>query len=519
MTLSVDLAIIGSGFGGSLLAMIARRLGLTVALIERTRHPRFAIGESSTPLANLLLEEIARRYELPALLPFTKWGPWQRAHPAVGCGLKRGFSFYHHQPGQAWTTRDDRANELLVAASPRDEIADTHWYRSDFDHALARMATQLGAELLEDTLLCDLSIDGTGARLVGRGPAGALTVRARFVIDASGPRGFVSRRLALPESAFAGLPATQALFSHFQGVHRWDHLHPAQDTPPFPVDDAALHHVFPGGWIWVLRFSNGITSAGVAAESGVANALSFQDGPAAWDRLLARLPSVRDQFAEAQPCLPFHYSPTLSCRTSKAAGPGWALLPSAAGFVDPLLSTGFPLTLLGLQRLARLLEEDWESPRWPAALGTYEGMTLAELDRSAGLIAALYRHLADFPSFVNLTLLYFAAASFSESARRLGQATPAAEFLLGDHPTFGPALQECLAGALASPQPHADLLAERVRRAIDPVNIAGLANPARRNWYPALAEDLLASAGKLGVDRPSIEAMLNRVGFQTAKAD
>ena len=36
-------------------------------LIERGRHPRFAIGESSTPLANLLLEELADRYDLPRI--------------------------------------------------------------------------------------------------------------------------------------------------------------------------------------------------------------------------------------------------------------------------------------------------------------------------------------------------------------------------------------------------------------------------------------------------------------------
>ena len=45
MTRTADLAIIGSGFGGSLTAMIARRLGLSVLLLERGTHPRFAIGE------------------------------------------------------------------------------------------------------------------------------------------------------------------------------------------------------------------------------------------------------------------------------------------------------------------------------------------------------------------------------------------------------------------------------------------------------------------------------------------
>ena len=43
-------------------------------LIERGRHPRFAIGESSTPLANLLLEELADRYDLPRDPPVLEVG-------------------------------------------------------------------------------------------------------------------------------------------------------------------------------------------------------------------------------------------------------------------------------------------------------------------------------------------------------------------------------------------------------------------------------------------------------------
>ncbi len=50
--------------------------------------------------------------------------------------------------------------------------------------------------------------------------------------------------------------------------------------PPYPIDDAAVHHVFDGGWIWVLKFNNGITSAGVAATDEVAAQLGFQEGAA-----------------------------------------------------------------------------------------------------------------------------------------------------------------------------------------------------------------------------------------------
>src|SRR5580765_8465481 len=147
--LDVDIAVVGSGFAGSLTALALGRRGRRVALVERGRHPRFAIGESSTPLANLLLEHIADRYELPRLRVFSKWGTWQRARPEVAAGLKRGFTFYFHRPGLPFDADPSHERQLLVAASPHDDIGDTHWYRPDFDHALVREAEEAGAIYLD----------------------------------------------------------------------------------------------------------------------------------------------------------------------------------------------------------------------------------------------------------------------------------------------------------------------------------------------------------------------------------
>ncbi len=143
-----DIAVVGSGFAGSVLATIARRLGLRVILLERGKHPRFAIGESSTPLSNLLLEELSTRYDLPKVKAFTKWGSWQNTYPELPCGLKRGFSFFHHLLGQSEIVGPDRRAELFVAASPHDGIADTHWYRAEFDHFLVREAQNLALIIL-----------------------------------------------------------------------------------------------------------------------------------------------------------------------------------------------------------------------------------------------------------------------------------------------------------------------------------------------------------------------------------
>jgi len=494
-----DIAVIGSGFAGSLLAMIARRLGKSVVLLERGKHPRFAIGESSTPLSNLLLEELTTRYGLPKLAPLSKWGTWQKAYPEVGCGLKRGFTFFHHQFGRRAATDPERQDQLLVEASPRDAVADTHWVRADVDALFMREARDAGVDYLDEVELESASESPSEVRIEGTRHGNKLAYSARFVVDATGPRGFLHKAFGLREIALADFPPTEALYTHFSGVRRIDEIQPdpSAEIPPYPVDDAAVHHVFDGGWIWVLRFANGITSAGVAAAR-----LDLSEGAPAWNRLIERLPTVRDQFTTAVAERPFIYAPRLSFRSSAIAGERWALLPSAAGFVDPLLSTGFPLVLLGVARLAEIFERDWDSSRFGPALSGYARRTEGELIATASLIGSLYANMANFPLFVSLSLLYFAAASFAETARRLGKPNLASSFLLYDHPSFN--VQE-LAGRARS--------SDDILRAIEPFNVAGLGDRRRRNWYPAAAEDLLRAAPKLGAQPEEIQRLLIRCGF------
>jgi len=478
--------------------------------VERGHHPRFAIGESSTPLANLLLEELARRYGLPSLLPFTQWGSWQRTHPGVACGLKRGFSYYHHRPEAAWSSRPDRANELLVAASPADDVADTHWYRPDFDHWFQQEAVAMGVEYLDETSLEGCLIEPDGVRLQGARGGLPVDIRARWVVDATGPRGFLSHALELPEQSWPAFPETQALFSHFRGVGLWGPGSRTGGIPPFPPDDAALHHVLEDGWMWVLRFGNGITSAGLSAGPELASRLRLADGPAAWRRLLDRYSSVKAQFAEATPIRDFTHLPRMPYRCGVAAGPRWALLPSAAGFVDPLMSTGFPLTLLGIERLAAMLENGSDPD--PAALACYSHDTLADLDAAALVIGALLRNLGRPEIFQPLSMLYFAAAIYSETARRLGRPDLARGFLLRGRADFwgaATAAVRCASDRWCSEQEVTALVA----RALEPVNLAGLGDPRRRNWYPVDTAALLSAAGKVESNPEALRSMLQRCGI------
>ncbi len=513
-----DLLIAGSGFGGSLLAMIAKRAGKSVLLIEKGTHPRFAIGESTTPLSNLLLEEISERYDLPHLKPLTKWGTWQQTNPELACGLKRGFSFYHHTLGAQSSNACSREEQLLVAASPNDAIADTHWYRADFDHFVLQEAQSIGVDYLDQVALSTMEETDNGVVVEGERCGERMVFQGSFLVDATGPRGFLHRALNLRELEFPGFPKTQGLYTHFSSVAPFGIRQPegSAEIPPYPPDDAALHHVFDGGWIWVLPFNNGLTSAGVAATDDVANRLRFSEGGAAWQRLMDLLPGVRGQFADAPPELPFVHARGLSFLSETMAGRRWAMLPSAAAFIDPLLSTGFPLTLLGVSRLGEIVSNAWDAPDFNVRIEAYAAQTSRELQATAQLIGALYATMADFPTFVSVSFLYFAAASFAETARRLNRHDLASSFLLCDDPVYGPDFTRlCQQARESRTEAERSDLRTAILLAIEPLNVAGLGEETRRNWFPADPEDLFRAAHKVGgASQADIRRLIERCNFQ-----
>jgi FADH2 O2-dependent halogenase len=504
------------------MAMVARRLGLSVVLLERGSHPRIVVGESSTPLSNLLLEEIALRYNLPRLLPLTKWGSWQQHYPEIACGLKRGFTFHYHASDQTREVNSHGPDQLLVAASPHDAIADTHWYRAHVDAFLVEEARSLGTDYLDHVHLEKVLLGGECHLLRGVRDGRTVSYQARFLLDATGPRGFLHKALRLTEAPVPKELQTQSLYNHFTGVERLEHTPYArtESVPPYPIDDAAMHHLFPGGWVWVLRFNNGVTSAGVVATDAVAEELGLREGSgASWERLLARIPALREQFKTAQPLGRFTYIPRVPFRGETLVGERWAMLPSAAGFIDPMLSTGFPLTLLGISRLANIFSENWDKPSFASSLENYARQTQSELVATERLISSLYSATTHFSCFAALSLLYFAAASYSETARRLNKETLAPSFLLHDHPAFGPACRR-LYNQAVQVKTEADAARFRLElsRAIEPFDLAGLTADTSNNWYPVRASDLLSNAHKLGATAHDIHTMLDRCGFSSASA-
>ena len=157
-----------------------------------------------------------------------------------------------------------------------------------------REAQNVGVEYIDEIQLNSVVESEHELTLHGTGSLKQLTVRARFVVDATGPHGFLHRALNLPEIPLPEFPVTQALYSHFSGVTRFgEEIHLRGERPPYPVEDAAVHHIFDGGWVWVLHFNNGITSAGAAMTDALGDRLRLQDGEPGWQRLLHLLPPCK----------------------------------------------------------------------------------------------------------------------------------------------------------------------------------------------------------------------------------
>jgi FADH2 O2-dependent halogenase len=490
--MNCDIAILGAGFGGTLLSLIAQKLGYSVVLLERGTHPRFAIGESSTPLGNFKLAAITDRFGLGWLKPFAKYGAWKAVYPNVTCGLKRGFSFFKHESGRSFQHTTDNANALVVAASPRDEIADVHWFRAEFDANLVLKAVDNGVQYLDQFETRAIRHAGNGWEITGvRGEGPSLMLRASLIVDATGNGQAIGEALSLKavlqEKLFA---RSRGLYSHFTGVGLWhdvleeDHGPASTRDHTFPCDSAALHHIIDGGWMWVLRFENGVTSAGFSLDPD-RHPIDPRESPEAeWKRLLNRYPSLARQFSRAEPVRPFTRTGRLQRRFTQAAGPDWAMLPHAVGFLDAWLSPGIAQTLYAVNRLGMILA-DRKADR-PRRLEAYGQAVIRELEWVDEITGTCFACFDRFPVMATASMLYFTAAINGEERERTGQAAPDDAFLMADHPEYRAIAQKLFRQALVTPIEEAGAFMAEARRLLEPYNLCNLCDVGRRNMYPCV---------------------------------
>ncbi|MFM8217758.1 MAG: hypothetical protein ACKOJF_02420, partial [Planctomycetaceae bacterium] len=211
-------------------------------------------------------------------------------------------------------------------------------------------------------------------------------------------------------------------------------------------------------------------------------------------RLLGQYPAIARQFAQASTtdlCGGLRKTGRLQRRRARVVGPNWALLPFTAYGLDALHSTGNAHTLRGVERLCQVLLETRPGDERQQSLELYERLLQQEIELLDQIVAGCYASFRQFDLFASFSMIYFAAAVYSEDLRRRGQSGVFDSHLLAGNDAYRQVVNAGLNAlerqlARSGPADTAELEAFRAEVAglIAPFNLAGFCDPARQHMYP-----------------------------------
>ena len=394
-----DVAILGAGLAGSMLAAILARQGLKVVVLEAGVHPRFAIGESLIPETSLRFKLLASRFDVPEIGWLGTFHDLRdRVSPA--CGVKRSFAFAWHQPGQPH--RPDHSTQLPTLTPPVGP--DAHLFRQDTDAWMMAVAMGYGAEVRLATRITGFDLAPGAVRLTA---ADGSTVGAHIVIDGAGNRSPIAAELGLRQTPTRLQTDTRALFTHMLGVVPYDRVGPSRSDSGLPVawSQSTLHHCFDGGWIWVIPFDNHADATNRLCSVGLMldrrqHPEASGDPEAEFRATVARFPSIAAQFAGARAARPWVATGRLQYSSSRTIGPGFVLLPHAAGFVDPLYSSGLSITVAAIDQLAARLIDAHHQGDWSAeGFAAVDDLVQSALDHYDRIVSRSFDAFRDFALF------------------------------------------------------------------------------------------------------------------------
>ena len=363
-----DVLVLGSGLGGSISAAILARKGWRVLLIEAGTHPRFAIGEATTPDTSCRLKIMSKKYGIPEFDHLTTFHKL-RDHISPACGIKKSFSFLYHREGE--TQNPLESHQFPTLAPPLGP--DCHFFRQDTDAYMLAIALRYGAEVRQRTQIAQTDCGGAGVVLTSdKGEV----FKGRFLVDASGFRSPIAQKFDLREAPTSLKTKSRAIFTHMVGVHHYDETCPPLKTFGFkyPFCQGTLHHVFDGGWMWVIPFDNHPDTTNPLCSVGILLDLdkfpvSGKDPETEFNEIIARFPSVAKQFADAKAVREWVGTGRIQYSSKTILGPRFCQIAHAAGFVDPLYSSGLNLTVSVIDDLmpeldAALVEDQFQEQRF-----------------------------------------------------------------------------------------------------------------------------------------------------------
>ncbi len=406
----VDVVVLGSGLAGSMLAAILARRGRAVMMIERGRHPRLAIGESLVPASAMLFWYLGRKYDVPEIATLAHLDSVSR-NVAPTSGVKRGFSYVYHRPGQTHLVPEESS---LFIGPLQPVFRESQLYRQDVDHYLVKAAIGHGVDYRDETAVTSVAIDDDGARItVDDGSE----ISARYIVDASGRNSVLASTYGLREEPSRLRHHSRTIFTHMTGVRPLEVVEPGSEGKR--VSDSfskgTLHHVFDGGWFWVIPFDNyhrsesDLVSVGLTIDSRRFPRNEGVEPEKEFASFVERFPVVERHLGPAKAARPFVGTDRIQYSSTTSVGDRFLLLQHAYGFIDPLFSRGIwrsqeAIDVVAEELLAALDDDDLSAERFAGI----DRMQQAMLDDNDQMVHNAYRSMADYHTWTAWLRVWFA---------------------------------------------------------------------------------------------------------------
>jgi flavin-dependent dehydrogenase len=316
-----DVAIIGGGPAGSTAATLLARAGRRVIVFEREKFPRFHIGESLLPFSVQAFDRLGVRKKLDrTFLP--KFG----GEIVTACGTK-GVKFYFKD---GYRSRRDRAYQVT---------------RSEFDKLLLDHSRENGAEVREETEVKKIVFAPDCVRIDVATSAGATDMfAAKYLLDCSGRQTMLGSFFKLKQN-YNHLQKF-SVFAHYENVDRAEGI------------DGTLIRMVRGldRWFWMIPLTQTRMSIGVVMDTATFRAMKLSP-EAALEKCIAEQPMVLERMQRAERVSPVYSAGDYSYRNTKLFGDRWLLVGDAAGFIDPVFSSGVFLAIMSAEKAADTLNE------------------------------------------------------------------------------------------------------------------------------------------------------------------